>query len=413
MVCLMAAVSIVMFHHNKAESSRRLQGHRALVLHVTKVFCKTRSLIHNIIESKHHNRCGRVWAFPRMKNILDSEFTGLSEKRWLESYRLPKRLFLQLVNSMRLLGRQSTRLRPAIPVNIIVAMMLKRLGKGLDYREIGDKFGVGASTACTKVNEALRFLIRTKKYMLNRLQERRNLKEIVDGFAKKWNIPQCLGAVDGTHIPIRAPVMHHADYFNRKFFHSVILQAVCDSECHFTDIFVGWPGNSHDARVFSCSNIGQRTINGNLIEGGTLTKQINGKNIEPFLIGDPAYPLLKHLMKNYAGANLGHEKEYFNYRLNRARIQIERAFGLLKGRWRCLLHPLECDIEKVSLHVTAACILHNICQEGNAEYLQEWDDRNNDDLDYHSESNSTREENETVENAEDIRKVLTQYVSHY
>ena len=30
--------------------------------------------------------------------------------------------------------------------------MHKQLGKGIDYREIGDKFGVGASTACKKVN---------------------------------------------------------------------------------------------------------------------------------------------------------------------------------------------------------------------------------------------------------------------
>ena len=30
----------------------------------------------------------------------------------------------------------------------------KRPGKGLDYREIGDKYGVGASKACKKVNTA-------------------------------------------------------------------------------------------------------------------------------------------------------------------------------------------------------------------------------------------------------------------
>ena len=28
----------------------------------------------------------------------------------------------------------------------------KQLGIGLDYQEIGDKFGVGASTACEKVH---------------------------------------------------------------------------------------------------------------------------------------------------------------------------------------------------------------------------------------------------------------------
>ena len=30
----------------------------------------------------------------------------------------------------------------------------KQLGKGINYREIGDKFGVSASTACKKVNAA-------------------------------------------------------------------------------------------------------------------------------------------------------------------------------------------------------------------------------------------------------------------
>ena len=33
-------------------------------------------------------------------------------------------------------------------------MFTKKLGKGIKYREIGDKFGVGASAACKKVNTA-------------------------------------------------------------------------------------------------------------------------------------------------------------------------------------------------------------------------------------------------------------------
>ena len=104
-----------------------------------------------------------------------------------------------------------------------------------------------------------------------------------------------------------------------------------------------------------------------------LSKFINGKRIEPFLIGDPAYPLSKHLMKDYPGSNLSPEKEYFNYRLNRARIQIERAFVKLKGRRRCLLKQLECSLENAVHHVIASCILHNICEEEDAEYLEEWD----------------------------------------
>ena len=251
----------------------------------------------------------------------------LSERRWLESYRLPKRIFLRLVDSMRSLGRNTTRMRKAIPVNVVVAMLLKRLGKGLDYRESGDKFGVEASTACDKVNEAMKYLITTKNHTLNRLQERRNLKEIIDGFSNKWNFPQCLGAVDSTHIPIKAPLIQHTDYFNRKSYHSIILQAICDSECRITDFFTGWPGRAHDSRVFGRLKIGQRVMNGTLVVGDTLNTDIDGQIIQPFLIGDSAYPLCEHLMKDYAGCSLPPEKEYFNYRLNQACIQIERTFG--------------------------------------------------------------------------------------
>jgi transposase len=53
-------------------------------------------------------------------------------------------------------------MRKPVPVEVITAMVLKRLGKGLDYREIGDKFGVGASTANEKVNDAMLFLIKNK-----------------------------------------------------------------------------------------------------------------------------------------------------------------------------------------------------------------------------------------------------------
>lgn len=85
-------------------------------------------------------------------------------------------------------------------------------------------------------------------------------------------------------------------------------------------------------------------------------------------------------MKNYPGSNLTPEKEHFNYRLSRARIQIERAFGRLKGRWRCLLKALEFELDKVVLHATTACILHNMCEERKECYLEEWNRLGEDEI---------------------------------
>ncbi|KAL1250592.1 hypothetical protein QQF64_018388 [Cirrhinus molitorella] len=44
-------------------------------------------------------------------------------------------------------------------------------------------------------------------------------------------------------------------YFNRKLFHSVQLQAITDHKGKFLDIFVGYPGSVHDARVLKNSPV--------------------------------------------------------------------------------------------------------------------------------------------------------------
>ena len=53
-----------------------------------------------------------------------------------------------------------------------------------------------------------------------------------------------------SHIPISMPVMNHADYYNRKGFYSVIVQAVVDYRCRFMNVYTGWPGSVRDVWCF-------------------------------------------------------------------------------------------------------------------------------------------------------------------
>ena len=69
-----------------------------------------------------------------------------------------------------------------------------------------------------------------------------------------------VGAIDGTHIPIIKPDNSPSDYFNRKGFYSIIMQAVVDSSGIFLDAYIAWPGKVHDARVLANSTLYKRAI---------------------------------------------------------------------------------------------------------------------------------------------------------
>ncbi|CAG2237774.1 HARBI1 [Mytilus edulis] len=48
--------------------------------------------------------------------------------------------------------------------------------------------------------------------------------------------PNVIGAIDGTHIRIQAPTTDEASYVNRKGYHSINVQAVCDADDEETDV---------------------------------------------------------------------------------------------------------------------------------------------------------------------------------
>lgn len=81
------------------------------------------------------------------------------------------------------------------------------------------------------------------------------------------------------------------------------------------------------------------------------------------IIGDAAYALQKHVMVPYK--NNGHLTDAqvnFNNRLCSARVMIERAIGLLKGRFRSLLDKLHMKrTDLIPQYIIACCVLHNIC----------------------------------------------------
>ncbi|VDH90049.1 Hypothetical predicted protein, partial [Mytilus galloprovincialis] len=166
--------------------------------------------------------------------------------------------------------RMTTKFRSPHPVGKRVVVTLWRLATNIEFRTLGHLFGMGRSTACMifhDVVDAINSILLPKFLKFSTGQALRNT---IDGFRTRWGFPQCCGAIDGTHIQIIAPKEHHADYYNRKCHHSVLLQAVVDYNYRFSNINVGHAGKQHDAHVLRELSVFLKASAGELLPNWTI-----------------------------------------------------------------------------------------------------------------------------------------------
>lgn len=116
-----------------------------------------------------------------------------------------------------------------------------------------------------------------------------NLQLVRNGFESGLSLPWCIGCIDSTLIPIKAPREQENANVNRKSYHFIVLQGVCNHKRKFTDVFCGCAGSTHDATAMRSSPLYAEVCKNE-------QKYLQD---ETYLIGDQAYPLQSWLMKKY------------------------------------------------------------------------------------------------------------------
>ena len=259
------------------------------------------------------------------------------------------------------LQRWDTRMRLAIPVQVKVAVSISRLATGNSMQCIVDLYRIGMSSSQLAVSQFVRAI---KKNLLKKFinwPSSSTMQRYAQEFEDLHHIPYVVGAVDGSHIPIVAPRLHAPDYYNRKGFHSIFLQGVVSAKCLFWDFDIGWAGSMHDANLWARTAIGQYCE--------------AGKFFPYTLVGDAAYPCRPWMMAPFKGHKdgLSREEYHWNFIQSSTRMCVERAFGMLKGRWRILLKRVDVHLKNVPDLVSTCLVLHNMCIIfGDTFWREEW-----------------------------------------
>ena len=315
----------------------------------------------------------RVWVWPYLQrkaqyghyDTLMDELYDDNPELYRNYIRMDRQQFMDIVELISpIIERKNTRWRPAIDPRARLAITLRFLATGDSYKSLQYAFRVAHNTISGIVPDTCNAIITAMapEHLQLPTTEDQWIK-IAKGFNDKWNLPHCIGAVDGKHIRIQNPHLAGSHFFNYKKFYSMVLMAVVDADYKFIYIDVGAVVAESDGGVWA------RTGRSHMLHSGEAhlpqpkclpnTPHTSSPS-HYYLVADDAFPLRPYLMKPFPCRGLTKEERIYNYRLSRARRTVENAFGILASRFRVLHTSMCLRADRVEAVVMAACVLHNL-----------------------------------------------------
>ncbi|KAI2650680.1 hypothetical protein H4Q32_000720 [Labeo rohita] len=257
----------------------------------------------------------------------------LSEKELFEKLRFPRHAIQQLAFDLEEQLRPETSRNCSIPPLLQICLALRFFATGCFINAAADIIGVHKSTAS-------RIIHRVSCVLSGRLPlfptDVSTLNKVKVDFS---TLPDFL--------MIQAPSTHEPLFVNRKGYHSINVQAICDAKLRVLNCVARWPGSTHDSRILLNSQIHDAFERGEL---------------QGVLLGDSGYPLKPWLLTPFLNPVTAAQTRY-NTAHAKTRNVIERCFGVLKRRFHCLHGELKMKPERVCNIICACVVLHNLARD--------------------------------------------------
>ena len=299
-------------------------------------------------------------AIPRSSDWWTSVVPRYTDAYFQRCFRVPRAVFNVIVSRARahaLFATTPTNATRMLPADLQVAIALWRQGRAVAVRDVAQHFGVADGSVANATSRFVRFMLAefiteiTNRWP--RTPER--CAQLAAGMrmrvARPHGMPSCIGALDGTLVPIWCPHGLNQMFFCRKQFYAMNFQVVCDY-----DGYIMWTSGGRGGSVWDGNAIFEELLTSALLPA------LPGRY---YVICDSGYSGTERLLTPYKTPRLGQlsdKQVRFNYYHSLTRGIIEKVIGILKARNRWALKGVQfAEPQAYAEHFVVACILHNMC----------------------------------------------------
>ncbi|CAI9558952.1 unnamed protein product [Staurois parvus] len=276
---------------------------------------------------------------------------GLNEEEVRSRYRFSTEVILELYEQIQQDIEPNCERNHAVPGMVKLLSALHYFSSASFQGTVSALSGISQPSFSRHLTQVLKAINKLTPQYIVFPSDKAAIQTIKDGFFKMSSFPNVMGVIDCTHVALSPPT--EDIYRNSKNFHSLNVQMVCASDMRILNLVAGYPGSTHDSYILKHSSLHTILTSGNLPEG--------------WILGDDAYPVTKWLLTPIKYPKTKAEKNY-NAAHKTAHSVIERTFGSLKSRFRCLDRSggvLQYSPEKGAQIILACCILHNLAVSRN------------------------------------------------
>ncbi|KAH6922929.1 hypothetical protein HPB50_020268 [Hyalomma asiaticum] len=309
----------------------------------------------------------RVWTRVRSDNfwlhVISPDF---SAQDWLHNFHLSRATFEHACELLRdHIATHDTAWRPATPVEKKVAVFLWRLSNNCHYKVLSQLFGVGRSSACLILKEAIQAVI---LHIMPRVIK--PCENTTSFFEEVYGLPGCHGVLCSTYIPVSPPNYVKAEYAvpGQADVYACLLQVVVGRDGQITAARAGQTP-SRPGRLEDWAFVPELTAPEQDAPSSSADSRTPGSFA--YLVADSSFPLRPEVLKPYDFAATKPQRTY-NSALNGAIGYATQTVLKLKARWKCLVAKYEGDLSSVGDLVLACCVLHNICEAKGDRFDPRW-----------------------------------------